>query len=199
MKEFKKIIRNINKCNMVKITILTVIIISSCSISIYIQSLEKKHIKINEKEFVNEEGKISVYISGAINNYGIYSFNEGTRLEEALNLIGGIKSDADISKINLSKTLYDSEKIVIPYIQKEEASIENEDKNEENISDTDKININEANESELQGLIGIGEATAKKIVEYRKNGDFESIEDIKKVSGIGDSKFEKIKDKITVE
>lgn len=199
MKEMKNDIRNINKNDIIKIIIVTIIVIFSCAVSIYIQRKEKDNIKINGKEFVDEEGKISVYMSGAINNYGVYIFREGIKLEEALNLVGGIKSDADISKINLSKTLYDSEKIVIPYIQKEELNIETENKSEENISDTDKININEADESELKKLTGIGESTAKKIIEYRKNGDFETIDDIKRVSGIGDSKFEKIKDKITVE
>ncbi len=63
----------------------------------------------------------------------------------------------------------------------------------------DKININTATSSELQKLDGIGEVKAEAIIEYRnKYGKFKTIEDIKKVSGIGDKTFEKIKDKITV-
>lgn len=62
-----------------------------------------------------------------------------------------------------------------------------------------KININTASVSELDELPGVGEAIAKKIIEYREyNGNFSSIEEIKNVSGIGDSKFEKMKDYICV-
>lgn len=61
------------------------------------------------------------------------------------------------------------------------------------------VNINSAPQEELVLLPGIGDATALKIIEYReKNGPFKSIEDIKNVSGIGDKKFEAIKDSITI-
>lgn len=193
----KTIIKITNFNSVLKLVFLTVIVIISCIISVYLQKKEISNIKINDKEFKSEYGKISIYLSGAVNNSGIYNFKEGTRLEEALNMIGGIKSDADISKINLSKVLYDSEKIVIPYIQEEKIELDNN--NEVNNSDSEKININDSNEEQLMTLPGVGEATAKKIIEYRKNGNFETIEDIKNVSGIGDSKFDKIRDKITVE
>ena len=61
------------------------------------------------------------------------------------------------------------------------------------------VNINTANETELEELPGIGASIAGRIIEYRnKNGKFKSIEDIKNVTGIGDSKFDKIKDLIRV-
>lgn len=197
MKEIKKIIKMINLNSIIKLVLITILIIAACLISVYIQKKDMRNIKINDKEFESEYGKISVYLSGAVNNTGVYSFNDGTRLEEALNIIGGIKSEADISKVNLSKILYDSEKIVIPYMQEEQLDIsDNEDINDDS---SQKVNINDGNEIELMTLPGIGEVTAKKIIEYRKNGDFETIEDIKNVPGIGDSKFDKIKDKISVE
>ena len=63
----------------------------------------------------------------------------------------------------------------------------------------DKVNINTATEKELAKLPGIGMGIAKRIVEYRKAyGGFKSIDELKKVKGIGDKKFEKIKDKVTV-
>lgn len=198
MKNKENIIKMISIKAMAKIICITIVVILICFISIYIQNKEISSIKINDKEFVKDKGKIAVYFSGAINNTGVFQLPEGTRLEDALNVIGGIKEDADLNKLNLSKILYDSEKIVIPYKQIETVD---ETNNEENnhISNEEKININNADVQLLMELPGIGETTARKIIEYRKNGNFESIEDIMNVPGIGNSKFEKMKDKITVE
>ena len=66
-------------------------------------------------------------------------------------------------------------------------------------SNTKKVNINTALQTELETLPGIGPSIATKIITYRKeNGGFKTIEDIKEVSGIGESKFNNIKDLITV-
>ena len=84
------------------------------------------------------------------------------------------------------------------------SSDENSNSQDSNSSDSSpsisgKININTASASELDKLPGVGEAIAKKIIEYREyNGNFSSIEEIKNVSGIGYSKFEKMKDYICV-
>lgn len=62
-----------------------------------------------------------------------------------------------------------------------------------------KVNINRANKEKLMTLPGVGESTALKIIEYRtQNGDYKSIEDLKKVAGIGDSKFNNLKEYVTV-
>lgn len=84
------------------------------------------------------------------------------------------------------------------------SSDENSNFQDSNSSDSSpnisgKININTASAAELDKLPGVGEAIAKEIIEYREyNGNFSSIEEIKNVSGIGDSKFEKMKDYICV-
>jgi competence protein ComEA len=193
----KNIFKTFNINSILVIICITIVVIIACTTIIYIQKEELRGITINDKEFKKVHGKIAVYISGAVNNSGIFYFNENTKLEEALNIIGGVKEEADLNNVNLSKVLNDSEKIVIPYVQNE--IIEKENENIYSLSSDEKININNADESLLMTLPGIGEVTARKIIEYRKNGNFESIEEIKKVPGIGDSKFEKIKDKITVE
>ena len=75
----------------------------------------------------------------------------------------------------------------------------NNSNNNVNITKNNKININTANVSELKQITGIGESTANKIIDYRQNvGKFKKIEDIKEVKGIGDSKFESLKNKITI-
>ena len=120
----------------------------------------------------------------------------GTRVYQALELAGGSSDDAYLSGINLADKLADGQKVYIPA----------EGENAEGILSTDSggvqsvmININTASEAELMTLPGIGQSRAKDIINYRvKNGLFESIDDIMKVSGIKEAAFEKIKDLIKV-
>ena len=116
---------------------------------------------------------------------------------------GGELEDADLSRINLSSVLKDEQKITIPYKVNEDDLAKPTtyiSQTPSNVSSTSSIiNINYANEIELQKLNGIGTSMAKKIIAYREEtGYFNSIEDIKNVSGIGEAKFNKIKDNITV-
>lgn len=145
--------------------------------------------------------------------HGIVKIREGARLYEAIDTAGGSTQDADLSKVNLAYTISDGQKIYIPKIGEilnEQSDTSEyissgfgnneliEDKNEIEIGGG-KVNINTANQTELETLPGIGPSTAQKIIDYRsKNGKFETIEDIQNVKGIGDAKFEDIKDNICV-
>ena len=139
---------------------------------------------------------IYVHICGAVINPGVYKVPAGTRVYQALELAGGSSDDAYLSGINLADKLADGQKVYIP----------SEGENAEGILSTDSgdvqsvmININTASEAELMTLPGIGQSRAKDIINYRvKNGLFESIDDIMKVSGIKEAAFEKIKDLIKV-
>ena len=139
---------------------------------------------------------IYVHICGAVINPGVYQVPVGTRVYQALELAGGSSDDAYLSGINLADKLADGQKVYIPA----------EGENAEGIISTDSgdvqsvmININTASEAELMTLPGIGQSRAKDIINYRvKNGLFESIDDIMKVSGIKEAAFEKIKDLIKV-
>ena len=160
-----------------------------------------------------EEEMIIVHVSGEVKEPGIVKLKEGERIADAIEKAGGATDDADLSKLNLAYVLEDGVKVRIPkknegenageYVSEEsgeeviqEGSIEAE----ETTQTTNKVvNINRANQEELMTLPGIGEATAQKIIDYRKeNGNFQTIEDIKNVSGIGDSKFNQIKSLIKV-
>ena len=78
-------------------------------------------------------------------------------------------------------------------------NVNDDNSNDNNVNSSEKININTANKDILMTITGIGESKAIAIIDYRNEyGQFEKIEDIKNVSGIGDSVFEKIKDIITV-
>lgn len=139
---------------------------------------------------------IYVHICGAVINPGVYQVPAGTRVYQALELAGGSSDDAYLSGINLADKLADGQKVYIPA----------EGENAEGILSTDSggvqsvmVNINTASEAELMTLPGIGQSRAKDIINYRvKNGLFESIDDIMKVSGIKEAAFEKIKDLIKV-
>ena len=159
---------------------------------------------INDGSNIEETSVIGVHISGAVKTPGFIWIKEGTRLGEALEYVGGTLVDADLDAVNLSKKLTDEEKVYIPKIGEVEkyysADLSNEINASKNYSSkSDKININTAGIAELDTLPGIGEAYAKRIIEYREsNGFFKSIEEIKNVSGIGEKRYEAIKDLITV-
>lgn len=158
----------------------------------------------------SEEDIVVIHITGAVKNPGIVKLKEGSRIEDAIQAAGGLSENADITKVNLAYILDDGIKIRIPSSLDEDISEEDilqEDSGENIIQETntsinnqnESININKATETELENLPGIGPSLAIKIIEYRnKNGKFSSIEDIKNVSGIGESKYENIKDYICV-
>lgn len=160
----------------------------------------------------NEEGKdeikekIIVHVAGAVNNEGIYELDINSRIMDAINLAGGLRNDANIRDINLANKLEDGMKIYIP-TNNEIKDIEKENTEDKYIisssnnknKDNKKISINTASIEELETLPGIGKTTALKIVNYiKENGKFKALEDLKKVSGIGNSKYEKIKDFISL-
>lgn len=169
-----------------------------------VEEIEEEEEKISE-----EEQKIIVHITGAVVNNGIVEVKESARINDVIEAAGGVREDADLSNVNLAYAVKDGQKIYIPSkndkeeiedlkIISDEAGTDIINKDDE--AQTSKaININTATKEELQSLSGIGEATASKIILYRQeNGKFRTIEDIKNVPGIGDAKFETIKDKITV-
>lgn len=174
--------------------IITLIIIILSIISIIMQEKNRQDsININSQDISKIENKIAVYVTGAVKNPGVYYLDPGSRLDNLLDICGGILENADIKKINLAKKLADSDKIDIPVITEE--SLEDEDIEDD---EKDKININTANETELMTLNGIGKSTAQKIIEYRKVQEFTEIEDLMEVQGIGESKFNNVKDDICI-
>lgn len=138
---------------------------------------------------------IMVHISGQVYKPGLVKLNLGDRVIDAVNLAGGLNIEADLDKINLAKKLNDEEKIYVPKIgeeAKEEILFISSNQGE----GTGKININSCSKSELITLPGIGDVIADRIIDYRSSNPFQNIEEIKNVSGIGEKKFEGIKDMI---
>ena len=152
-----------------------------------------------------EDTEILIHVSGSVKNDTVVTLPEGSRINDAIEAAGGLTKDADLTNINLAYILEDGEKIYIP--KKGEEIVEdvsNTQSTSANTSSsssnkTSKININKATQTELETIPGVGPSTALKIIDYRdENGKFSSIEDIRNVSGIGDAKYEKMKDYIAV-
>lgn len=183
----------------------------------------KKAVKI--KKVIKKNKSFYIDIKGYVKNPGVYKVNSNNIVNDAINLAGGLLKEGTTLNINLSKKL-ESEMVIIirkksslqndlntnhtcvsedvDYSKclKENKNVSIISSNKNNNSDDNEnkiININTANSSQLQTLPSIGEAKAQKIIDYRNSfGNFNSIEDIKKVSGIGEALFAKIKEYITV-
>lgn len=153
-----------------------------------------------------EPPQVYIYVCGAVELPGVYCLRQGSRLYEAVELAGGLTGDADENCLNMAREIADGEQVVI--LTQEEAALLKESgnypgqKGEQQgaeASASGLVNINTASLAELTTVSGIGEGRAQAIIAYREqNGSFQSIEDIKKVDGIKDGLFSKIKDKITV-
>lgn len=134
--------------------------------------------------------EIYVHISGQVNYPGLIKLEKGQRLFEAIDLAGGMTENADIDQINLSLVLNDQDKVYIPSIEEKVNFIES--------NGPKIININTASKEDLMTLNGVGEKTAESIIQFRQTKRFEKIEDIMDVPGIGNQKFNQIKENISI-
>lgn len=192
-----------------------------------VYDLEVEEKKTNNLEIEDAIKYITVDIKGEVKSPGVYKIEEGKRVVDAINASGGLTKKAVTKYINLSKVLKDEDVIIINNISElekiedkkniEEIKINNKSNisvKESDVITNDKsdivkdsdsnkntiVNINTCTLEELLSINGIGESKAKSIIEYRENvGLFTSKEDIMKVSGIGNSLYDKIKDYITTE
>ncbi len=191
---------------------------------------KKKEIKKDSEIVIKKKEKTSssetlfkVDIKGQVNNPGIYSLKEGSRVIDVIEASGGLTENANTTVINLSKKIED-EMVIIIYsneevnnfsktkeiekqviencTKKDENSLKNDacinTSTEESNNNNKMININSATQEELMTLPGIGESKAKDIITYRTEKPFTSIEDVKNVPGVGESLFAKIKENITI-
>ena len=164
-----------------------------------------------EDNIENEKRKIVIHITGQVKNPGLVYLDEGARIADAIKEAGGSTKDAALDKVNLAYVLEDGQKIYIPNKNEKISEIQYiiTDSGENVLKGTGKesnvkggikkVNINSANQEELETLPGVGPALAVRIIEYRNsNGKFEKVEDVQNVKGIGDSKFTNIKEYICI-
>ena len=189
------------------IIVLMLLIILSTTLMGCIKEKEEKYIlspAVNTVEILEENDKmkeslkdiIEVHIKGEVNRPGVYRLSKDARLHELVDEAGGLTEKADTKNINLAIILRDEGDIYIPAIG-EVLEIPQQTPIQSNMDN--KVRINHASREELKRLPGIGDAIAERIIDYRnQKGSFRAIEEIKNVNGIGDKKFEDIKEKITV-
>ena len=165
----------------------------------------------------NDSQSFVVYVSGYVNNPGVYELSAGSRVIDAIDAAGGYSKEAYDNYLNLASLISDGQMIYVPSEEEvESGSIErgvasgadgsgvggvtggNGGGNGGNSSGSGAlVNINQASKEELMTLPGIGESKADKIIAYREeNGRFSTPEGIMEISGIKDGLYNKIKDKI---
>lgn len=153
-------------------------------------------------QIANENDQIKVHISGQINREGVYEVKDGDRLDDLIKQAGGLSPDADSKSLNLAMKLEDQMKIYIPS-EGEILNQENENTDQivskpDSTPEDGKININTASKEELMTLPNIGDKRAQAIIDYRESKKFETIEEIKNVTGIGEKFYQAMVELITV-
>lgn len=197
-------------------TLIILLFTQQSSENIVVEPLEESRSK-EEQQLEKEESskkkepspeKLVVDIKGAVKNPGVYGVTSDMRLIDAINLAGGFTGEADQSQMNLALRLTDQLMIYVPKNGEEltmEQSLKQpvksgEKVNEEVASKGLKVNLNTASVAELQTLAGVGLKKAEDIILYREeNGSFQQIEELTKVSGIGEKTYEALKEQLTVD
>jgi competence protein ComEA len=151
-----------------------------------------------KEEAADEPTEIVVDVKGAVKQPGIYRLPPDSRLYQAIEAAGGATDEANTDQLNLADFLIDGMAVIVPR-EGEELHDTTQGTGGEPHTGTGKVNINRASEAELQTLSGIGPTKAAAIVKDREeNGPFKTVDDLTRVSGIGDKTLENIKDDITV-
>jgi competence protein ComEA len=167
------------------------------------QEIQVKKDSPQPQEQIQETISIIVDVKGQVKLPGVYSSSQGERVIDVINRAGGLTEIADESQVNFAQHVEDAMVIYIPAKGEEGISMPAGTSVSETAggsSNQAKINLNKADENELQNLPGIGPSKAAAILEYREtNGQFKNVEDLKNISGIGDKTFDKLKDLITVQ
>ena len=172
---------------------------------------------VTEPESEATAGTVSIYICGAVNSPGVYEMDSGGILNDVIEMAGGFREDAADEYIDLVYVVRGNMSVYIPTVAEieaegydswgnseiyfrsgEEETQAGEPGQAEVDSNSGLVNINTATREQLMTLPGIGEATADAIISYRETTPFQRIEDIMNVSGIGESKYNRIKDLICV-
>jgi len=146
---------------------------------------------------------IKIYICGEVNSPGVYEIRNGARVIDLLELAGGQNENACLDIVNLAEIVFDGQRIYIPSHEEIDSSVfylsGSDYSNGTSYREMRTVNINTAGLEELGSLPGIGPVTAGNIIDYRnKKGSFKAAEELKNVTGIGQKKYEKIRQFVSI-
>ncbi len=165
------------------------------------QTSEAVSIEERDEQAATEAAQVKmvfVHVVGEVNTPGVYELPEGSRVNEAIVAAGGLREGASMQSVNLARVLIDGEQINVASLDGA-AGATSVVGVESGATSASLVNINTAGVEELSTLSGIGQATAQKIIADRQSkGSFKTKEDLMRVSGIGEKKFESIRDFITL-
>lgn len=160
-------------------------------------------------EITPTSGPLHVYVSGAVARPAVYELPPGSLIDDAVRAAGGFAPEADTAAVNLAQPAADGMQIHVPSLEEALPTpppvslppdvAPTTASRMGGITTSGLININTATQTDLEMLPGIGPSTATNIIAHREaNGPFATIEAIMDVPGIGEGKFEAIRELITV-
>ena len=197
---------------------ISVVVILGAMLFMFTPSVDNQlHIMSAGEQKANREGSYSdslfeavpertifIHVAGSVSAPGLYELQEGARVNDAIKLAGWFTDEADQTSLNLARALTDGEQLFVPSKNSESGSVSSNASisfnSNANVSGTvPKINVNRANEGDLQSIPGVGPSLAAKIIKDREsNGPFASVDDLTRVSGIGEKKLESMREFITI-
>lgn len=160
---------------------------------------------LDEEATAETKGTIVVDVAGAVASPGVVELKDGARVADALDAAGGLAEDAGLTSVNRAALLTDGQRVYVPRVGEQVAPVEGDGsggvagEGAQSTATGQAVNINDADLAELDALPGVGPATAQAIIDDREaNGPFTAPEDLMRVSGIGEKKYEKLKSSICV-
>ena len=169
--------------------------------------MEKDDLNLSKETVESKAGpeEVYVHVKGEVKRPGLYILESGNRVNDAVEAAGGATDNADLNRLNLADLISDQIEIYVPKTggsdNAENNLSENTVSNNSNNSNNLKINLNTASEDDLIKVDGIGPVTAAKIIKYRngRGGKFKNLEELMNISGIGEKKFQKLKNCFYIE
>ena len=205
------------KMSIVSFGIAVVVILGAMLFAFAPSKDNQLHIMSTEEQKLNTEGSYSdslteaapertifVHVAGSVSAPGLYELDEGARVNDAIKIAGWFTDEADQTSLNLARTLTDGEQLFVPSKTGESSSVASNasisfGSNSNTSGTAPKINVNRASEDDLQSIPGVGPSLAAKIIKDRENnGPFASVDDLTRVSGIGEKKLDSMRDSITI-
>jgi len=151
--------------------------------------IQDTNIDQTQNDLIDIPTKLIVNVAGRVKNPGVYQLPQGSRVVDAIESAGMQLKGVDISDINLARLLVDGEQVLVGG-----SKLTSKKSTPKKITSDNPLDINRATITQLDTLPGVGPVTAQRIIDYRtKVGRISSIDELKKISGLGGSKFEEIK------